>query len=162
MIHYGKLVGDYDRVLSHYVQKEMWPDALDILMKQGSIDNFYKFSPVLMEHVPYETVNCWLRFPQLNPKHLIPGLLKYKPVNNPRGVTEHQGIRYLEHCVKRLNNTDPLVHNMLLSLYVAQEGNDETLIAFVKSPVYFYFCLFDTISKYLYFYTHSFCQVTLL
>ena len=32
----------------------------------------------------------------------------------------HQVIRYLEHCVHNLNNEDPGVHNLLLSLYAKQ------------------------------------------
>jgi len=32
-----------------------------------------------MECMPYETVNMWIHEPKLNPRHLIPSLLKYDP-----------------------------------------------------------------------------------
>lgn len=30
-----------------------------------------------MENAPYETVNVWMRQPNLNPRQLIPSLLRY-------------------------------------------------------------------------------------
>lgn len=47
------------------------------LKKKADPDVFYKFSPVLMENDPYETVNVWMRQSNLNPRHLIPALLRY-------------------------------------------------------------------------------------
>lgn len=34
----------------------------------------------------------------------------------------HEVIKYLEYCVHRLQNEDPGVHNLLLSLYAKQVG----------------------------------------
>ena len=88
-----------------------------------------------MEHAPYETVNGWIRNVNLNPKHLIPALLKYSPTQNPRGNRDHQGIRYLEYAIRKFGNRDPAVHNMLLSFYVTQKDNNDVLISFLKADV---------------------------
>ena len=89
----------------------------------------------MIEHVPYDMVNQWIRNVNLNPKHLIPALLKYSPEKNPAGVRDHQGIRYLEYCIKKLGNRDESVHNLLLSFYVTQAEYETALIAFLKAEV---------------------------
>jgi len=42
----------------------------------------------------------------------------------------NQAIRYLQYCIKRLNNTDEAIHNYLLTLY-AQQGDQESLLKFL-------------------------------
>lgn len=96
---------------------------------------YYKYSPILVQKLPYETVNLWIRNVNLNPKHLIPALLKYRTDLNPDGILEHQGIRYLEYAIKKLGNRDEAVHNLLLSFYVTRPNNESTLIAFLKAEV---------------------------
>jgi hypothetical protein len=90
-----------------------------------------------MENAPFETVTAFMHQTNLNPKLLIPALLKYDIRHNPVGVFDHQAIRFLEFCVQKLNNTDPAVHNFLLSLYVYQNVADDILIAYLKSDVGF-------------------------
>ncbi len=39
---------------------------------------FYKFSPLLMQNIPKETVDAWIsKGKQLDPKKLIPALVQY-------------------------------------------------------------------------------------
>lgn len=45
---------------------------------QFSRDLFYKFSPMLMQNIPKETVDAWIaKKDQLDPKRLIPALVQY-------------------------------------------------------------------------------------
>merc|ERR1712054_731586 len=103
------------------------------MSRQTTEDIFYKFSPILMAHQPVETVNAWISAPFLKPKCLIPALMRYNPANNPPGETQHQGIRYLQHCVHKLQNKSEAIHNYLLSLY-AKQPNDGPLITFLNTP----------------------------
>jgi len=42
----------------------------------------------------------------------------------------------LSHVVTSLNNTDPAIHNFLLTLYATQKTTDETaLLTFLKNEV---------------------------
>lgn len=100
------------------------------------MDLIYKYSPELIEHEPTETVNMWIRNPQLNPKNLLPALLNYGP---RKLATENQAIRYLEFCIGRLGTTDMAIHNYLLSLYANSDGSgsNERLLTFLKTSTYY-------------------------
>lgn len=102
---------------------------------QDTLELYYKYSPILMEHAPIDTVNAWIKNLALNPKTLIAALLKYQPEKGLSSVREHQGIRYLEYCTKKLGNVDPAVHNFLLSLYVNECDGDDALNAFLMAEV---------------------------
>ncbi|KAL1919217.1 uncharacterized protein VTP21DRAFT_1909 [Calcarisporiella thermophila] len=125
LLFYASLIGDYDKVISHYVQVSDYEKALEILSKHGTTDLHYKFAPVLMEKVPYDTVSVWMRTPNLNPRHLIPALLKYDHSQHP-DLDANQAIRYLSYVVTHQNNTDPVVHNFLVTLYATQPSSDES------------------------------------
>jgi len=128
LLVFAELVKDYERMLVHYLQEKEYEKAINILNKQSSLDLYYKFSPVLMECLPYETVNMWIHEPKLNPRHLIPSLLKYDPKKSygKEGIEgKNQAIRYLNYVIQNLHNTDVTIHNYLLSLYAKQATNED-------------------------------------
>ncbi|KAL6061226.1 tethering complex subunit [Balamuthia mandrillaris] len=133
LLYYAMLIQDYGRVIRHHVQNGAYERALQVMSKQTSPDLYYTYSPVLMQHIPYHTVNAWIsaRTP-LNPRKLIPALMRYDKSKNPEGERQDQAIRYLEHCVNKLQNDDPAVHNYLISLY-AQQDDDHDLLAFLNN-----------------------------
>ncbi|KAF0897711.1 hypothetical protein E2562_000427 [Oryza meyeriana var. granulata] len=87
----------------------------------------YKFAPDLIMLDAYETVESWMMTRnKLNPGKLIPAMMRY--VSEPHAKNEtHEVIKYLEFCVKDLNNEDPGVHNLLLSLYAKKEDESQLL-----------------------------------
>ena len=125
LLFYAVLIGDYERVITHWIQHKNYKVALEVLSKQDSLDLYYRFSPVLMENAPYETVSAWTRQPNLNPRNLIPSLLKYDHKTLEPGA-QNQAIRYLSYVVTQMENTDPAIHNYLLTLYATQPTRDET------------------------------------
>jgi len=122
MLYYATLVEDYERVISYHIQQGDYPLALAVMAKQPHVEIYYKFSPILMENIPYETVNIWMH-EDLDPKQLITSLMKYNPAKNPAGTLQNQAIRYLQHCVQKSSNRDPVIFNLLLSLYTQQEDD---------------------------------------
>ncbi|KAF9946294.1 hypothetical protein BGZ65_009872, partial [Modicella reniformis] len=132
LLFYATLIGDHQRVISHWIQEKNYISALDVLSKQESLDTYYRFSPVLMENVPYETVSAWMRQPNLNPRNLIPALLKYDHKSLETGA-QNQAIRYLSFVVAQ-QNKDPAIHNFLLTLYATQPARDESaLLTFLST-----------------------------
>jgi len=128
LLIFSDLVKDYERMLVHYLQEKEYEKAINILRKQSSLDLYYKFSPILMECMPYETVNMWIHEPKLNPRHLIPSLLKYDPQKSfgKEGIEgKNQAIRYLNYVIQNLHNTDVTIHNYLLYLYAKQATNED-------------------------------------
>ncbi|KAI8088938.1 Pep3/Vps18/deep orange family-domain-containing protein [Halteromyces radiatus] len=134
LVYYATLIGDDEKVMSHWITERNWMKALAILGKQVKLDMFYKYSPILMEYVPRETVDIWMLHTKLNPRMLIPSLLRYNHNTVADKATQHQAIRYLSYVVTTLGNTDPVVHNSLLALYATQSTTDETaLLSFLKN-----------------------------
>ena len=79
------LSSDYERVISHHIQHEGYSNALDVLRKPRNVELFYKFSPVLMQHIPQGLCQAWIELGRdLDPKRLIPALvqLDHSPEKN--------------------------------------------------------------------------------
>ncbi|KAJ3120771.1 hypothetical protein HK098_004251 [Nowakowskiella sp. JEL0407] len=130
MLYFAELIGDFEKVVDFYINEHKWTEALSIISKQNNLELYYKFSPTLMENASVDTVNAWIKQPSLNPRSLIPALLKYKISNQSAADEKNQAIRYLQYACNKLGNQDPLIHNYLLSLYVAvstPENEDELL-----------------------------------
>ncbi|KAL5007275.1 hypothetical protein ScPMuIL_016081 [Solemya velum] len=116
MVFFACLMQDFERVVSHYMQHDDYEGALKVLNKQSDVELFYKFSPLLMQYIPKETVNSWLsQGRQLDPKKLIPALVQYD--HDTYREQGNEAIRYLEFCVQSMDNKDQAIHNYLLSLY---------------------------------------------
>ncbi|KAI9017410.1 Pep3/Vps18/deep orange family-domain-containing protein [Gaertneriomyces semiglobifer] len=138
LLFFLELVGDNEKVISHYLQQHNYHKALEIVSHQNKVDVWYKFSPALMEQIPFETVNAWIRNPNLNPRHLLPALLKYDAgmsLGKSGNEGENQAVRYLKYVIEKLGNTDGAVHNYLIGEYVknCKSGNENSLLEFLKS-----------------------------
>lgn len=77
LLFYANTVNDYNYVLSYWVQRERWQEAMAVLKKQTNPDIFYQYSSVLMVHVPVGLVEIMMRQNNLEAKKLIPALLNY-------------------------------------------------------------------------------------
>ncbi|KAI3440706.1 Pep3_Vps18 domain-containing protein [Psidium guajava] len=131
LVYFASLKEQYEIVVHHYVQQGEAKKALEVLQKPAvPIDLQYKFAPDLIMLDAYETVESWMTRKDLNPRKLIPAMMRYS--NEPHAKNEtHEVIKYLEFCVHRLHNEDPGVHNLLLSLYAKQE-DDSALLRFLQ------------------------------
>ncbi|KAJ3348824.1 hypothetical protein HDU83_001026 [Entophlyctis luteolus] len=135
MLFLAELIGDYERILWYWISEKQWSTVLKILAKQKSEKLFYKFSVVLIEAIPLELVNSWIQHPSLDPKCLLPALLKYESLQSKDSDGVNHAIRYLNHVTNKMDNTDASVHNFLLSLYVSRAhlDNESDLMSFLNS-----------------------------
>ncbi|KAL4656442.1 vacuolar protein sorting-associated protein 18-like [Arapaima gigas] len=116
MVYFAVVMQDYERVISHHCQHEDYKAALDVLSKHGDVKLFYKFSPVLMQHIPTRVVEAWKNMgKKLDAKKLIPALVNYSQMGSSQQISET--IRYMEFCVYELGEAEEAIHNYLLSLY---------------------------------------------
>lgn len=124
LLYFASAINDYNYVLSYWIQRERWKEALDVLKKQKDPSVFYRYSSGLMIHVATDLVDILTRFPDLKPRNLIPAMLNYD--RNFRGpLSQNQAVRYLLHVINQLNSTDAAVHNTLISIYAAHPSKDE-------------------------------------
>nr|CAB3267628.1 vacuolar protein sorting-associated protein 18 homolog [Phallusia mammillata] len=128
-VFFAVLMQDYERVVNHHVQNEDYSAALDALRKQNNIQLYYKFSPVLMQHIPKVTVEAWIHLGRrIDPKHLIPSLVNCTQSGHSEQWAE--ALRYLQYCTRELNCRDSAIHNYLLSLYVKHQP--DAVISYLK------------------------------
>ncbi|KAJ9549372.1 hypothetical protein OSB04_021915 [Centaurea solstitialis] len=131
LVYFASLKEQHEIVVHHYIQQGEAKRALDVLQKPGvSVDLQYKFAPDLIMLDAYETVESWMTRKDLNPRKLIPAMMSYSSEPHAKNET-HEVIKYLEYCVHRLQNEDPGVHNLLLSLYAKKE-DDSALLRFLQ------------------------------
>lgn len=148
ILAFAEICGDYDRVVAQHMEDRNHAAVIDTLLKldpKVSADMWYIYAPELMVNKPVETVNAFIRIAGgLNPKHLIPALLKYEVVRSASLAFDgsdrkekDQALRYLQYAVDKLGNTDPAVHNYLLDLVVdeAADSSEESsgLLTFLKT-----------------------------
>lgn len=134
LLYYANAVNDYNYVLSYWVQRERWSEALKVLRRQTDPEVFYRYSSVLMTHVAAELVEILMRQgSSLNPRSLIPAMLEYdRHYKGP--LTQNQAVRYLQHVVNQLGSADAAVHNTLVSTYASHPSRDESaLLAYLES-----------------------------
>uniref|UniRef100_A0A0D3GWX9 Pep3/Vps18 beta-propeller domain-containing protein n=1 Tax=Oryza barthii TaxID=65489 RepID=A0A0D3GWX9_9ORYZ len=133
LVYFAGLKEQHEIVVHHYIQQGEARKALEVLQRHNVlVDLVYKFAPDLIMLDAYETVESWMMARnKLNPGKLIPAMMRY--VSEPHAKNEtHEVIKYLEFCVKDLNNEDPGVHNLLLSLY-AKKDDESQLLQFLDT-----------------------------
>ena len=145
---------DLEWVLQQHMQEDHFDTALNLLRRHTQpakvVELYYKFVPALIVHRPKETLDLLLDVRPLDPAKLIPALMRYEehfdaaqhsglamPADAP--TPSNLALRYLEHCVYRLRNRDPVVHNYLISLY-ASEADSAPFLRYLdsqkQSPVF--------------------------
>ncbi|KAK8985317.1 hypothetical protein V6N11_068582 [Hibiscus sabdariffa] len=131
LVFFASLKEQHEIVIHYYIQQGEAKKALEVLRKPAvPVDLQYKFAPDLITLDAYETVESWMASNNLNPRKLIPAMLRYSSEPHAKNET-HEVIKYLEFCVHHLHNEDPGIHNLLLSLYAKQE-DDSSLLRFLQ------------------------------
>ncbi|KIE00312.1 vacuolar protein sorting protein DigA, partial [Metarhizium majus ARSEF 297] len=134
LLYFANVVDDYNYVLSYWVQRERWEEVLNVLKRQTDVDVFYRYSTVLMTHVPQETVEILMRQSELKPRSLIPALLEYNRSFSGHANSQNQAVRYLNYVIFQLNSTDAAIHNTLVSIYASHPSKDESgLLSYLQA-----------------------------
>ncbi|KAK3612565.1 hypothetical protein CHS0354_024553 [Potamilus streckersoni] len=116
LIFFAVLMQDYEKVINQHIQYDEYKTALETLVRQSDPELYYKFTPILMQYIPKDTVTALIhQGKNLDPKKLIPALVQYdQKKHHDQG---NEVIRYLEFCIEDQGNQDQAIHNYLLSLY---------------------------------------------
>ena len=114
------------------MQRERWQESLDVLKKQTDPEIFYKYSSVLMAHVPVELVDIMMRHSTFDAQKLIPAFLNYNN-HTKASLAQNQAVRYLLFEINQHNSTDAAIHNTLISIYASHPTPDESaLLAYLE------------------------------
>ncbi|KIJ45146.1 hypothetical protein M422DRAFT_251339 [Sphaerobolus stellatus SS14] len=118
-LHFAIVVGDFERVIEHWVLEQEWLKAIDTLNRQNNLELYYRFGPVLIRRAAKETVDSWLRQPSLDPLRLIPALLQLQHISKENTPSPNQAIRYLSHAIFESHSTSSVIHNLLITFHVS-------------------------------------------
>ncbi|PYI29435.1 hypothetical protein BP00DRAFT_348695 [Aspergillus indologenus CBS 114.80] len=133
LLFFATAANDHNYVLSYWILREKWTEALNVLQRQSDPDVFYKYSSVLMTHAAAGLVDILMRQTNLEPERLIPALLNYnKTVNVPLG--QNQAVRYLNFIIVNHPNPSAAVHNTLISIHASSASTSEAgLLTYLQS-----------------------------
>ena len=101
MLYFAELIGDTEKIVQYWIQEKDWTKVLAVLNKQASMELYYKFSTLLLENAPTDTINYWIKQPNLNPRHLLPALMKYE-ISNVSSVDKATRIVRIIYLVYRM------------------------------------------------------------
>lgn len=133
LLFFATATSDYNYVLSYWIQRENWAEALNVLQKQTNPEVFYKYSSVLMAHAATGLVDILMRQTDLNPQKLIPALLSYNK-DSSIPLNRNQAIRYLNFIISNHPNPSAAVHNTLISIYASNSSSSEAaLLTYLES-----------------------------
>ncbi|KAL4928689.1 vacuolar protein sorting protein DigA [Aspergillus undulatus] len=133
LLFFATVINDHNYVLSYWIQRENWSEALNVLQKQSDPEVFYKHSSVLMTYVATGLVDILMRQTNLEPEKLIPALLNY---NNNVSVPLHQNqaVRYLNFIIVNHPRPTAAVHNTLISIHASSRSSSEAgLLTYLQS-----------------------------
>ncbi|KAL3465809.1 Pep3/Vps18/deep orange family-domain-containing protein [Aspergillus heterothallicus] len=134
LLYFATVVNDHNYVLSYWIQRENWTEALNVLQRQSEPEVFYKHSSVLMAHAATGLVDILMRQTNLEPEKLIPALLNYNNnmVNVP--LNQNQAVRYLNFIIVNHPRPSAAVHNTLLSIHASSHSTFEAgLLTYLQS-----------------------------
>ncbi|XP_076043113.1 vacuolar protein sorting-associated protein 18 dor [Oratosquilla oratoria] len=121
------MLKDFDRVINQLINHGRHIEALDILNTQGSEQLFYQHIPTLLQAIPRPTVDALIgQGKRLSCVRLLPSLVH---AHTTHGLGT-EVLRYLEHCIDKLDVTDQVVHNFLITLYACL--SPEKLLPYLK------------------------------
>lgn len=133
LLFFATTINDHNFVLSYWVQREKWDEALNVLKKQTEPEVFYKYSSVLMAHAAVGLVDILLRQTDLDPQKLIPALLNYNK-NTTASLNQNQAIRYLNFIITNHPDPSAAVHNTLISIHASHPSTSEAaLLTYLES-----------------------------
>jgi hypothetical protein len=107
LLFYAQMVGDYDRVVAHYISEERYSDAINLLLEApfDQVESLiYKCAPVLIEFEPESTVQLLISKQQLRVQGLLPALLRYETLLDALNEkTDPQAIKTGNNTAQRID-----------------------------------------------------------
>ncbi|EED12998.1 vacuolar protein sorting protein DigA [Talaromyces stipitatus ATCC 10500] len=133
LLFFANATNDYNYVLSYWIQREKWAEALNILQRQTDAEVFYKYSTVLMVHAAVGLVDIMIRQTHLDPERLIPAMLSYNNTVKPT-LNQNQAVRYLNFIIANHPHPAAAVHNTLISIHASSSSaNEAALLSYLES-----------------------------
>ena len=127
LIFFADLMDDTENVILQHINSQNYTAALSTLRNKRHYDLFYKYTPILIKHIPEKTVTVLQQFTKyLEPLKLLPAFVSLKSKEECACILE-----YLKFLILKTKCQDVAIHNLLLSLLV-QEDDEPSILSFLK------------------------------
>ncbi len=141
LLYYAQLIEDYDCVVGHYIAKENFVDALEILRNaplEKTEQLLYKCAPILMENEPEKAVEVFLKkgrregWDKIQISKLLPALLRYESFYSSDALEQHNfALQFLQEVLTEFKQgmqvCEPaLYHTFAWFLCKYDNSKDET------------------------------------
>jgi vacuolar protein sorting-associated protein 18 len=128
LLFFATTITDYDYVLSYWIQREKWTEALSVLNKQSKPETYYRYSNVLMTHVAAGFIEILMRRNNIEAQKMLPALLSYNENASDIPLNQNQAVRYLNYVVNNLPDSPAPVHNTLISIMASHASSSESAL----------------------------------
>ncbi|KPI42514.1 Vacuolar protein sorting-associated-like protein [Cyphellophora attinorum] len=125
LLHFANTITDYDYVLSYWIQRGKWNEALSVLNKESNPETYYRYSNVLMMHVASGYIEILMRRNNIEPQKILPALLSYNENAGDTPLNQNQAVRYLNFVVNNMPDSPASVHNTLISIMASHPTTSE-------------------------------------
>lgn len=131
LISFAELQEDYEFVLDYYIDVEDWPSALKATGKLYAKDKekgqsaVFRTSEVLLSKFPKQTVEMWLRLPDLDYEKLLPAILSYNKVIGHDSLSQNSSLQFLQRLIFDKSVKNQNINNYYLSLVISYKNEDE-------------------------------------
>lgn len=119
LLFFSQIIGDYEKVVSHYINENMVAEAISVL-KNAPIEKveelIYKKAPILMARSPELAVELFLSKAYLAPTRLLPALFRYSELLD----RQHQAARENSRSSGRTSHA----HDLLTTTSSDVKGDD--------------------------------------
>jgi len=157
LLFYAQMVGDYDRVVAHYISEQRYNDAINLLVEapfeqvEGLI---YKCAPTLIQFEPESSVQMLISKKRLRVQGLLPALFRYEALVSEQRLSDcddplllldrdYQGkkvnfaVLYLQDVLSSAEENDLVpeaivYHTLLWLLAKYDEPDEKQLVVFLQ------------------------------
>ncbi len=127
LINYAEVVGEHGVIVRHWIDVADWAMATKALARQKDPALYYSTAGVLIEKAPKLVVDAWIKEPRLQPRRLMPAMLRHRPAKDK----PNEVLRYLLHVIQEQHNTDSAIHNLAISILATRD--EAELLRFIES-----------------------------
>lgn len=145
-ISFAEMLEDYEYIVDYKIDMEDWSGTLKALSKLYAKDPekgrsvVYRTSETLLLSGQKQTVDTWLRFPELDYEMLLPAILSYNKSPNPIQLSQNQSVNFLQRLIfeKGVKNTNLNIYYLsLLITYACEDEEAQAEKALTKALEFF-------------------------
>ena len=120
LIFFARSIQDYEYLIEYFLRLNEYNEVLKVLKDSREARLIERYAAILIKNVPRELIDILIenyKDKKFNYKQLLPKLISKTSDEQQERLIMKQLIRYLEHCIYKLNVKEAIVFNYLITIY---------------------------------------------